>query len=88
MINSHVRRIFLSAIVVGFVVLAIMATADAYAQPTSWDWRHSLGPNLVSGVRNQGGCGNDYILAPLDMVESREMIFAYRAGSYIPDIDY
>lgn len=35
-----------------------------------------MGPNLVSGVRNQRCCGSCYILMPLEMIESRQMIAA------------
>ena len=85
--NPICRLLLVAALaVIGF---CIFLSSASYAQlPCQWDWRNAYGPYMVSGLRNQGACGSCYILMPLEMVESRQMIEAYRAGTYIPDINY
>jgi ribosomal protein L7/L12/C1A family cysteine protease len=54
--------------------------------PSSFDWRTAL-PGSISYVKNQGSCGVVWIFAPLDMIEARANIAAYKQGYPMPDYD-
>ena len=84
--GNRSSRIFSPILIILLFQLLFIAwplTAGA-ATPPAWDWRDVDGVNYVSGVRNQGSCGSQYIFAPVAVVESRYMI----ARDISSDVDF
>jgi len=81
------RSILIVFALIFFSLAASIPTARALP-PTSWNWRNVDGVNYVSGVRNQQQCGIDFIMTSLEMIESREMIAAGRAGFPVFELNY
>ncbi len=86
--RSGSYRSALLILTVLLICISLRVTPAEALPPVAWDWRDVGGVNYVSGVRNQGACGNCYILMPLELIESREMIEIGRAGGHVTDINY
>lgn len=84
MLSRHHARVSIHLLVPLIVILA----GTVQAAPDSWDWRDYEGHDLVGRVDNQGPCGSCYIVAAVDMVESRLMIDAYSRTGQVHEVNF